>query len=1234
MKKRIVCALLTLIMLVGLVPVTASAATLSTSAAAITVLKQMTKFTSECYHVSGSEFRTGYGTVCEEKHYFDNKGEPKTEEVLKADSKTNVHTITQKQADTALRAYLKELDTKINKFASSNNLTLTQNQHDALVVFTYGVGESWMNGTGVVKDAIVKGADANTLLNAMSLWGDMNRRKVEVNMYMNGIYSNTIPSSYSSVTYNANGGSIPQENNPDGSYTMYFDASQTVSHIGDPTRNGYTFLGWYTDKKQGTWMPQLNDDCEGITLYAHWQKKGLTVQTVQSAVMLATGTGENASYTLSASSLASSNMYSEPRVRDGSLYGKRKAEDDFAVTFDYIDPDGNRWAYGKNKEGYDGWVRVGTRKSVTTEGTEVDFEVTVTVTNSFVNRRVNATAASAKNGSYSQGTQVLIIKEKNGFGQVGVKDEDGVVKAVGWIALMYTNWNDVKDGAVTDGSNNKTVIATATVTFNGYLNIRAEAGTDGKFVGALAKNDTVNVYQIKTVNGHQWGRISSGWICLTYTKVTMLTSQSISDEGALSYAFTGTVKNAPMDAHVSAGENTNLVSYTDAQKNTYYSIPKDTAVTLTNLVVVNGTTWAKATWKNPEKDEDNKDIKVTRTGWVPVSESEIMAVGLAAVATIELDPVKYTVVATSINARDGYGDENELVFSLNKGVEVEVNRIVLYKENIWGYITAINLAESGKTEKKEGWINLASKYVKRSSEVTIEDDDSKDTGLIATVINTDSLKVRKTGASYGAQIGTLAGGSTVRVWEKNDKGWYKVDSNQNGTYDYEGDGWVSGTYLDVRTGTLDDEKTVTDVNGNSYTTDGTGKGIVANTYAGVNVRTGAGTGYGSLGKLLPGTAVDILEVKTVGASKWGRTEKGWICMDYVTMITYNESQTPDDPAKGTSVGSLDDVDKTTTTAIYTGHTVEDNTVFAEADLNSTKVRTAYEGENITVQELAKVTQKVKSDSVTTADGTQVTTTTTTTYWARINDGWINLTAGVECIALDALDEKVHTLTGSETLNVRKEPTTSSDSIAKLKKGDQVAVTALAIENDKVWGRIEIDEGTGWIRLDYMSEGAYYVKESTTNNTTGTTSGTNSVTIGNGSSTGGFVTNTSGYRYTGKVINTNELRVRATASTGASEVTTLKKGAALVIYETTIAENMAWGRCDAGWVYLYYVDLTPVTGALDARVVYNDNTIIYTDTNCSTVAGTYARMTVIDIYEIVGKMARTDLGWVNTDNLLS
>ena len=64
MKKRFVCVLLTLVLLVGLVPVTAAAADHSVSESAITVLKQMTKQKTKCYYVAGSEYRTGYGTVC------------------------------------------------------------------------------------------------------------------------------------------------------------------------------------------------------------------------------------------------------------------------------------------------------------------------------------------------------------------------------------------------------------------------------------------------------------------------------------------------------------------------------------------------------------------------------------------------------------------------------------------------------------------------------------------------------------------------------------------------------------------------------------------------------------------------------------------------------------------------------------------------------------------------------------------------------------------------------------------------------------------------------------------------------------------------------------------------------------------------------------------------------------------------------------------------------------------
>lgn len=1143
MKKRIVCVLLTLIMLLSLVPMGASAATHTISEAAITVLKQMTTLKSKCYYYSGSEFRIGYGTVCEEDHHFDWYGQPDNT------NKQNEHEITEMNADAALRKALLAMDEKVNAFASANGLSLTQNQHDALVVFSYNAGAGWMSGNGVLKSVIINKGDSTELLNAMVQWSkesgngnttDLSRRKVEVNMYVNGIYSNTAPTAYDWVKYDPKGGSMPQYDagQNDKLYTFYYDKYTEMPHPVIPTRLNYKFLGWY-GRSGGSlaWAPVLNSYCSGLTLEALWQS-GNNPVTVDYMLHK-----EHLASTL-VYDLVTSEKHNEELTQE---FKELLAESDnlFWSDKDMIDSNGVRWSHLAE---VGGWVKIGT---------------------------------GSNNDSFT-----------DSYGKV---------------------------------------IATATVTASGYLNLRQEPGTDAKIIGALAKNDTVNIYEIKTVNGHQWGLSKSGWLCLTYTRLIMKNDVAISNEGALAYAFTGSIEGGNLTAvHVEPNSNSNIATYIDHDDDTeelFIANGKD--ITVTNLAVYkNSETWAKVVWKNDELRYTNTEktktehIQVNRSGWVRL-------VPVPTGAHVKLDPVKYTVVADSVSVRDNWGDIGNLIFSLNKGVQVEVKLIALVDENMWGQITVkdSNHVEDGKI----GYVNLASKYFSRDDAPTVEE--TVVTDLIATVINTDSLKVRNFGASYGTRIGTLARGTTVAVWESNEDDWYKVDSNQNGVYDYEGDGWCFGQYLDIRKGTVGGNTTVTDSNGNKYETDGTGKGIVANTYSGVNVRTGPGTGYAANGKLLPGTIVDILE--TANARKWGRVTQGWICMDYVTMVSYNEVL-DQNTANGTMVESFDKAEKTTTTAVYTGRMQTNAEVFrnpTKDENKEEKIRNAVGGENVTIYELAKVTENIISDEYAKEDdpNTVVTTTTTvTSYWARINDGWVENPE--ICLSLNALDEKVHTQTGVSKLNVRSTPDENAENVFDiLAQGDQVKVTALEIVKDKVWGRIETSEGTGWIRLDYMSEGEVYVKAPVTNNTN-----TNNVlnNLGQTSSVGGYVDNTSGYRYTGKVIRANEVNVRATPSTAASKTTSLKSGAALVIYETTIAENMAWGRCDAGWIYLYYVDLAPVVnGAVDARVVYNDNTIIYSDVNATTVAGSYARMSTVDIYEIVGKMARTEQGWINTDNLL-
>lgn len=1217
MKKRIVCVLLTLIMLVSLVPataLTASAASLKTSEAAITIMKKLAIFKKNCYQVPGTnEFRIGYGTICSEKHkttYKNGKVENSPD--------AGKHSITQAQADQALRKLILDLDAKVNSFASSNSLTLSQCQHDALVLFTFDVGDSWMSGSGVVRSAIVSKASTNDLLKAMSDWAsdqdDFRRRKIEVNMYKNGIYSDVTPSSFGTVTYNPDAGTIPQ--NGTGAYSVLFDTTKTSAHIPSPTRSGYKFMGWYSAQYDGTLVPSLTGSYNGKTLWAGWQATSVTANNAND-LSYVHGINE----TLKVSQLVSLDVYSIPTKKNVKPF-RTINKDTATVTAikDFIDDDGNRWC--KLSAAGDGWVLLKSsgQGGGNTEYTGGKINVTVTVTNAYVNRRANDSASSALTGSYKAGTKLKIVAT-NAAKTWGQVEENGV--AVGWVALMYTDWSTVYDGSAPSDANNTTPIATATVTYNGYLNARSDPGVDNKIVGGFAKDTTVNVFEIRTVNGHRWGRTSSGWICLTYTNVKMLTDKNVSDTGVLDYAFEVTLVNSGSDLPTYAQPTTNSNNSDTIKAGT-------TGLKITNAAVADGLIWVKAHWTVKETDKDGKTKVIAKSGWATYS-------------NFNLVPTKFTVVSDSLNIRKDAGSGNEFVFKLTKGVEVEVHEIKLVGEEIWGKIVGYTPTTGSGIENYDGWINLASNYVKRSSKIAIDGGTKAAIGT-GTVVNADSVRIRITGALYGQVLGSINRGTKVAVLGEKD-GWYMIDYDVDNNK--ETDSWIYSQYLEVKMGVVESGTGSTGGTGTTQKTDGTGKGIIANTYAGVNVRSGAGIANAIVGKILNGTEVTILEVKLVGAAKWGRVKQGWICMDYVTMISYDNipgnNSNNSGGNKGTGVSSFDEVERTTTTAVYTGSIKADTIVYKtpNPNLENNTVRTIGTGENITIHELTAVTLEIyegdKTDKQNENNDIE-TVVKQTSYWARINDGWIKDPDAN--ITLNALDEKVHTLTGASELNVRKAAGTSNDSLGKLKKGDQVPVTKLEIVKDSgartltVWGRVETSDGiVGYCDLSYMSEGALYEKkEEATKPTTPSTP-----TIGSTGNTGngGFVNNAGGYKYTGKVINTESLNVRVTASTGAKKATTLKKGANLVIYETKISEDMAWGRCDAGWVYLYYVDLTPAGGssAIDARVVYTDNTVIYTDNAASSVAGTYSRMSVIDIYEYVGDMARTDLGWVSTGNLL-
>lgn len=1277
MKKRIVCALLTLVLLVSLVPAMAmptKAASLSISEAAVTVIKQLEGYSQKC----DENGYIGYGTLC--------PGE--------GEHGTGNHTTYESKADAALRTELKSLDAAVNSFASKQGLTLTQSKHDALVLFSFQNGTAWMSGTGELRSAVTKGLKGSDFLNAICNWNtsteDDSRRMIEANMYLYGVYSSSRPSKFIRVTYLAvseqEGGEEEEEDYgiamygldeddliddgfgvdaqvgwPNGSIggtstrSYYYDVTTKPAPHMVPTAEGYTFTGWYVEGEFGYqkvttltashnnavlvagWAPTTMNPGNGIAVNYLIDKSQLLSQYVyvyQDAVLDPYEYEDEDGYTQTedyfiekeAAKFVEAKDVDDKKIPASNFFCTDTA---LRVDMDLLTENGTRFCR-INYEPQAGmkyveyWVKVSNKTgtgSTTGSADDATIDLTVTVVSNlgYVNRRESASIYANKNGSYTSGTKVRIIDTatKDGFlwGKVA-KDATGTASA-GWIALMYTDYETVRSQQGSTTVNTGKVIATGFITYKGYVNVRSDAGTDNEIVGALYKDTEVKIYQTKFVNGLEWGLCDTGWFCLSYATITRTSNTSnTSDVGFTTYAFNGTLVDYPVVYDAPNGNPLQTQSLVGG------------SVTVTNLVNVDGITWGKIS-----------------QGWVMVSDEDGNALDVV------LNVAKFTVTS-ELTVRQEPATGSTRVDTLSKGVEFNVNdklQVIVKGETIWAY--AYKVGEDAKTYG--GWVNLANKYVTRGDAPTVSTGDTNTaTGKTATIVGADSVRVRGNASLSGKVIGSIKQGTTVNILGEQN-GWYKLDYDV-GNSEY--DSWVYGQYVEVKEGT------VSGGSNGTASTNGTGVGIIANTYGGVNVRATPGTSGTFLGKILPGTQVNILETKTVGTAQWGRVEQGWICMDYVQII----SDLPQDVLDalgitgGTTGNGTTGSNNTTTgaeVAIYTGTVNQAVDIYKEQSTKSEVVRTLEAGDNVTIHKILEVVTVDESDPELDGNTSVTTTTKTTSYWAQVNEGYILSPA--DCIDLDTLDEATYTVTGSDTLNVRGTAGTAggqADILHRLNKGDQVKVTNVKIVKGNVWGYIEVtptdavkttDEdgnvvdvesswtGEGWISLAYTTKGAIAMNTGNSNTSNDTTA-EETKPLGSTGNTGssGFVTNASGYKYTGKVINTDSLRVRRTASTNAAVETKLKRGASLYIYETCIAEGMAWGRCDAGWVYLYYVDMDPVSNSLvDARVVYNDNTIAYTDIDCTAVAGTYCKMAVIDIYEQVGNMVRTDLGWVSTDNLL-
>ena len=124
---------------------------------------------------------------------------------------------------------------------------------------------------------------------------------------------------------------------------------------------------------------------------------------------------------------------------------------------------------------------------------------------------------------------------------------------------------------------------TGTVNANPYLCVRQGPGTGYSTVDTLQTGEKVTITEQRTVGSMIWGKISSGWISMSYVTLDQASQPETESGGSTQSGKTGTVTCAVLNVRKGAGVNYGIAGY-------YY---KGNTVTITEQKTVGATTWGK-----------------------------------------------------------------------------------------------------------------------------------------------------------------------------------------------------------------------------------------------------------------------------------------------------------------------------------------------------------------------------------------------------------------------------------------------------------------------------------------------------------------------------------------------------------------------------------------------------------------------------------------------------------------
>lgn len=726
MKRKFACVIMALVLVISLLPLGAihaqAASNLNYSENVVSLIKQFEGFSSVAYW-DVSQWTIGYGTTG-----------------------FSGQTITEAEADLALRDRLNTINQKINQFTANNNLYLMQHQHDALVSFSFNCGTDWTTQGGRFYEAVVKNASVNEFLFAISLWANvnttpdatlLNRRLAEANLYLNGVYSKSAPAAYTYVILDPNGG-VAGSGGED-KMQAYLSGSNVNILAANPTKSGYSFGGWFTAPTGGSGVKYLNASTAGRTLYAQY---GVPVSVTSAYSYLRNGAGSN--YTqIGTVSSGTQLVIVETAQVNGTAWGR--------CIDGWVELANTNYVGGGNTT--TGSTTGGTTSTAVNSGT--------VVCRTGVNVRAGAGTTYPVVGSAYNGQRVSIYETVSVNGSFWGRIGDSR-----WISLNYvkldsantgSTGNTGNSGVIWEGTGNTTTTAyqIGTVTATG-LNVRAAAGVGNPIVGALKKGDQVKIYGQYTVGNTLWAKINvgeanEGWVCMNYISLNTNNGGSTNNGTAIA---TGVVK-ANTNLNVRNGAGT---AYTKLG-----TITGGTTVYIYEKVTVGGMEWGRigtSQWICLAY----VTLNATTTPSTPSTPSATTGIGTV-------------ISSTNLNVRNGAGANYTRVGALTPGSQVNIYEVVTSGNQQWGRI--------GTNQ----WVCMT--YIRmngsNNSGTTIPS-----TGYTGKVVNCTQLNIRAAAGTGSAIVGRLAPGTTVVIYEL---------ANVNGvSWGRIANGWVCMQYIQL-TGT-------------------------------------------------------------------------------------------------------------------------------------------------------------------------------------------------------------------------------------------------------------------------------------------------------------------------------------------------------------------------------------------------------------------------------------------------